>query len=535
MRSITGIQDNIFMSAVRNPILKVYLYDQTDDFSDIVLNTATQIPLDLTRNIVDLNLTEAEDSASTLDCSIVLSERDFENELSPYIFLGKKVIKVCYTDSRLKDRGINNLINLFIGPILGQPGFKKSRDGNYTLSFKAEDRSNYYKKRSLNTIKFLEGVDLGEMAVEIATNTDYGFGLQRDECKFGLFFSDIAHTEVSLFDVAMLEGMQLIGFIVDKKPGFDGDGFFRFYDTSLTKVPARVYTDYSLFTEISWIENDLDPKNRIVVVGLANVMTKVISEFQKLATINGTIGYFQEKYKKRFTFSDDGQGRAENVIITEKTLDGQVGKVLGGSSAELDEVTEFGARLIVKCPYQTWVFIAFFGTYVLFFILALVLSIIPILGQTASGKLYFIAAVWLTGGLMIMQQIGTFEVVISGNPYKIVYEEIKGIAEWSNLKEYEKNEEIIENHFVYTQEMADSLALRELERETTKVLTRQFMIPFDPALEVHDIIELPDESRFYITGLSKSFKREEVEMMTISAFMIRSGKEYNNENGYPVI
>jgi hypothetical protein len=117
----------------------------------------------------------------------------------------------------------------------------------------------------------------------------------------------------------------------------------------------------------------------------------------------------------------------------------------------------------------------------------------------------------------------------------MVYKEVEGVAEWANLLPYEINEKTIENHLVSTQEQADLIAKRELDRETVKICTRNLEIPFDPALEVHDIIELSDGSRFYITAISKTFSRGENQNMGLTTYMVRSGLEYQGLEGFPTI
>jgi hypothetical protein len=524
MRNITGLQDNIYMGEVRSPITKVYLYDQTDSLSDIVLQRATQIPVDLSKYVQNISLEEQAESATTASLKLVTPKTD---TFSPYIFCGRKIIKITYTDEKIQERG-EAPINVFIGPVVGQPGFRFSRDGNYDIDIKCEDRSHFYKKRNIESPKFSQDEDLGDVAVEMAMNTAYGLNLEREEIKFGLLWSAVAHTEVSFFDIKMMEALQLIGFMVDKLPGFDGDGYLRFYDASISKAPARSYQDMSLFVDISWPQSETEAVNRVRVVGLSNVLSKIVSDFQELVTLTGTIGYFQEGFKKEVRFSEDGNGRAENVLITTKKFDGQLGKIFGGTSVKLKNITEFGTTIQIKTPYMAWIFIAFFLVYIAFFIVSLIFFFL-------SPAIHIAAAIWLTVGLALMQQLGTFEVRVSGNPYKMVYKEVEGIAEWANLLPYEINEKTIENHLVYSQDLADAFALRELKRETVKICERSFTMPHDPALECHDIIELADGSRFYITGISKSFSREDTSSMSINTFMVRSGKEYNDLPGFPTV
>jgi len=176
---------------------------------------------------------------------------------------------------------------------------------------------------------------------------------------------------------------------------------------------------------------------------------------------------------------------------------------------------------------ESWIFISFFSTYIAFFVAA------GIFGGTVSDVMMTSAAIWLTAGLMVMQMMGTFEVTIGGEPYKLVYKEVPGEAHWANLNDYEYRPKTIENHLVHNQTLADSLAYRELVREKVKQCPRNLTLPFDPFLQPTDIIELPDGSRYYITSIPKTLSRNKDPLnMQVSALMIRSGKEYNNTAGF---
>ena len=516
--AIQGLADSILAGPKRTPVLKVLLYDQSDTLSAIVLGQAQQAPLDITEFVTSCSISEAEESGATADLAVIAKS------LSPYHFVGRRIIRIFWrdaTESRLGE------VCIFTGVTVGQPDFRRSREGNESMiGVKCVDRSFFYNKRKLESPSFLQGQDLGEVAVSIGIDSTYGMGLQREEIRFGLFYQEVQHTVVSFYDVVFFEGLALIGFMADKQPAWNREGFLIMRDTSFTKPSVRKYSDESMFLGITWPATTVDLYNRVRIVGLSSSMSKVVSPEQELAVIRGTAGFFQDKFSTRVYFSEDRQGRAENVYISAKTINGMLSAVLE-SDAYLSEFDEFSCVLVIPLPYQSWIFAAFFGVYIAFFAMEIFFGFLGI-----SGEIHVMAAIWLTIGLAIMQQLRTFEVTISGTPYKMVNAEIEGVAEWANLLYYEVRELVIENHLVYSQAVADEIAHRELVREKVKQNVRNFTLPHDPFLEVSDIIEMPDGTLYYIQSISKKFARGEAQTMDISALMIRSGLEYNGEEGF---
>ncbi|MFH0814297.1 MAG: hypothetical protein V2A69_15890 [Pseudomonadota bacterium] len=528
MRSaeLQGIYDAVYLGNKRMPKLKVLLYDQADTLSDIVLGKSRQTPLDITEYVTQCSISEEEGQATSANLTLVAGDT-----ISPYHFVGRRIVRIYYADEATLNEYGADYMCLFTGVCVGQPGYKRSRDSKEkVITVHALDRSFFYNKRNLESPGYDAGEDLGDICVDIATNGTYGMDLDREECRFGLFRSTVQHTTVALYDVPFFEALNLIGFIVDRAPSWDGDGYLCIKSVSLTRPPVRAYDNGDLFHFIDWPQTSTELYNRVRVIGLSSSLTKVVSPSQELATVSGTIGFFQDGFSRRVYYSEDRQGRAQNVYICSYNVNGQLSSIFN-NEPKLKDINEFSCIVVIETPYQPWVFIVFFAVYILLMSVS-ILGAIPIIGGAAAGAAQLAAAVWLCAGLAIMQQIGTFEVVISGEPYKMVYKEIEGVAEWDNLKYYEIRELIIENHLVYSQALADALAFRELAREKVKQNSRKFSIPFDPFLEVTDIIELPDGTLYYLTGLSKSFQRGEPCNLEVSALMIRSGKEYNNLEGF---
>lgn len=520
-KDITGVHDSVYLQTKRRPEFQVLLYDSTENLSEIVLGNSTQTPVDITKYISRASITEKEGSATTASLTII-QDSDVDI-LSPYHFIGRRIIRILYIDSAVLERGEDWLV-MFTGATVGQPGYRRSRDGHSEISVKCMDRSIFYKDDKLESPKYPKGDDLGEIAVDLATNGTYGFGLEREEVKWGLFREEVQHNEVSFFDVFMMEGLELIGFIVGKRPAWDGEGNLEMRDVSLDKSPMRTYDDQSLFVDLTWPQVETNIHNKIRVTGLDSEMTQITSPSQNLAKITGTVGYFQDEYRTKVYYSEDRSARALNVIIGKYKINGQLSSFIKGK-AKLKKITVAHCTVVIETPYNAWLFIIFFIVYIVFW----AVGTIPIFGNVV----FVPAAIWLCLGLALMQALGTFEVEVNGAPYKMVYKEVEGTAQWANLLSYETNELPIENHLVYSKALADSLAFRELKKEAVKGAPRSLNMPIDPVLEWSDIIELPDDSRYYVDGITRNFERDNPINMQVTFYMVRSGNEQNRIPGFP--
>lgn len=530
MRRLTalGLADSIYYSTERTPLWRVLLYDLIkDSFSDIVLGNSTQIPHNLTDYVESLSISEEMESASTLKLTL----RQSGNYPSPYMFTGLRVIQVLISEQRLNERGLGGFYSLFIGPCQGQPGWTRSRDdsgGVITLS--CTDRWFYYNKRQLNTREFVQGEDLGDIGVEIATTTPetWGMGLEREEILFGVQNYTIQHTIASIRDVSYTEGFDLLFFIPGKRVCFNGDGKLVAKDTDFIKPPSHIYTNEDLLQNINWPEESVDINNAVSVLGLSSSASEVLHKSQVLAEVRGTIGYFKDKEEIKIYYSDDRRTRAKSIRISTKKIDGWL---IRSTKVSLRTVDEFHCILIVDGNNNKWVFVVFLVVYLILIAVAALINGVPLFGGIGSAALWIVAAIWLTLGLTIMQEIGTYYVEISGEPYEYVYKEVLESAEWSHVQAYEKREKQIENHLVHNATLAKTLAKRELIKETCKRCPRNLTLLDDPSLETDDVIEFTDGSRWYVSSIQRDYKRSDMNVMTITGWMVKSGPE-SNQTGY---
>jgi hypothetical protein len=122
--------------------------------------------------------------------------------------------------------------------------------------------------------------------------------------------------------------------------------------------------------------------------------------------------------------------------------------------------------------------------------------------------------------LLIMMCLGTGQYEIWGQPYDYCYLEKDSIAYVQGLAYYEENPLEIKNDFIGTHERADAIAMCELTWQQSLGHPRKLVITNDLALEVGDIVALPDQRRFCIQGLSKTIKRGELPLLNLDGFKV---------------
>jgi len=121
----------------------------------------------------------------------------------------------------------------------------------------------------------------------------------------------------------------------------------------------------------------------------------------------------------------------------------------------------------------------------------------------------------MIGILLIMMSIGSAQYEVWGTPYDYAYLEKQSVAIEEGLEYWLENEKEIKNDFIGTHDQADTIAVTELIWEKSLSRPRRIAIEDDPALEVGDIVALPDGRKILVTGLNKKIRRGEVPTLVI--------------------
>ena len=121
----------------------------------------------------------------------------------------------------------------------------------------------------------------------------------------------------------------------------------------------------------------------------------------------------------------------------------------------------------------------------------------------------------MIGILLIMMSIGSAQYEVWGTPYDYAYLEKQSVAIEEGLEYWLENEKEIKNDFIGTHDQADTIAVTELIWEKSLSRPRRIAIEDNPALEVGDIVALPDGRKILITALNKKIRRGEVPTLVI--------------------
>jgi len=122
--------------------------------------------------------------------------------------------------------------------------------------------------------------------------------------------------------------------------------------------------------------------------------------------------------------------------------------------------------------------------------------------------------------MLIMMSVGSAQYEIWGTPYDMAYVEKTAIAMEDGLEYWEEVEKKIQNDFLGSHEQATAIAIAALIWEKSASKPRKLVIDDDLAVELGDIVVLPDERKFLITGLNKTIKRGEIPKLTLDGFKV---------------
>lgn len=526
--ALQGTADVVYLSGERQPIFKIELFDaRQDSLQAVVLNKYQQIPLDITDQTVSASVTEDIGFGTENTAQLTIKPDDTINRFHFF----SAFVRISLSDRRLVEQLEADFFSIFLGPIVGQPGYELDVNGkNEVITITAYSRGVLFNRRKTNSPRYLQGTDLGTVALDIATNARYGMGLDRDEVLFGLQGKAIGHTQIAIRDEDVVSAMNKVLFPVNKTVRFNGNGKLSTIDMDFAKAPVRKYNNSDVIISLNWPGEQIDVVNVVRVIGLDKNLTKIVHPTQVTNEFEATIGYFERKYEKNVFYTDDRRGRVvpESVFISKKNVNGFFTIIKPRPSVKA--IDDFHCRVTIKTPYLA----------IIFFIWLVIYIILIAIAHATSGywqaALAVIAAAWLAFGLVVMQNIGIVQVEISGKFFEMVYKELSAEAIWSTNRPDNIRRKEIRNHVIDNISDLKAIAKRELIKEKVKATPREIRILEDTVLEPGDIIETEDGSRFFIINIQRELNRAygTSPVMTIRAWKIRDGKEYRLEAGPPL-
>lgn len=584
---IGTLLDQRSLSMTQKPAYQVLLFSRwLDTDSDIVRGTYVQTPIDLTKWVErgSLNLDMDTDASSlqltinveglTLgifyNCIIQLREGDAFVDPSQWLttFTGWRIGQPGSTesirpgknspDNGRGSRGNARTVNLtFVSRERQFTDFEITSDGVWLPNILPNPQLNHSIRNSYD--------DVGLIAKEICTDTDWGMGLKPDEVLIGPLPYRI-EKQLQFVQIAAWEALQQLLEVLHYVPGVNGEGKIVVRDRSIKKLHVRSYSGIRL-AGISQPDANYSQVNAVIVKGLAKDLTEVIKSNQKLTSISGTFGFFDPHMEFKDTWGADKESSYRVKIGTVTDGDGNSvqspkirhfhtdGFITSVKDPEITEATEYGYK--VEIENDTLLIIGLLAAVFAGYVGAQVAVTLLTPTSTTPGTQTVVhpgavvaqiaGSLLLLGGIYVLQQISNFQFDIYGVPFETVYEEIRVdaiLAQFSQIagsnpsREWERKDVEIKNYIFST--IADSLVpaagtepavtnvgIRRYAREELAIrLAEQVMRNIDMVrdllLEPADIIK--DENtgfRYFVKSISREIQRgESPTTQTIEAFRV---------------
>lgn len=518
-------------SDVRRPDWRVYVWDpMATTIGAVVLNETDVPPVDITPFVENVEITENigyenEDNPATTTASLTL--RPFDNpgfNLKRGILDDGVILRVLQGDKRVAP---DDFVAVFTGTIRGRPGenagVRGAAQAFYTVT--AHGREERFLNQRITTEVFEADTDLGEMAVYVAEEL---MGLDRREILFGNFAKITRHLSNQLVDENALTALWHLMFPAGRKPCFDGWGRLGSANVRLDKSPARIYADDECLVSVAATPNDVEVNNSVVVKGLNHELTKVAQERQVLASIEVTTGYFDAVYKERVYYSSDRKQRAQNTVLQTRTK-------IKWSGAVWTVVDEFSGVLEIDTHHLRNVRIIIF---VLWAVAQVSVALFDLFFQ--EGGIFGDIINWYSGGtiaairftlqcfsivtmallLWAMSFIGRGRYDVMGEPFEYCYQELVSRHQLVGLAPEEVRERELRNDFLSDMDALDAAAKELLKREMAKDQVYSLQVLDDLLVELDDVVETSDGSRFYVNTIHRTLRRDQMPMLQLTAWKV---------------
>jgi hypothetical protein len=518
--------DRISQSTEKIPSWRVLLFDPYQDtLSDITLNRYQQVPLDITPWVESVDVTASHDHDAN-QCSVNIaagSDLDWRLLLFSWVKIYEGDYRVPYQQWPC----------VFSGQFQGQPGRNRGRDNMLQLGHTAIDRSIFYRDRRITSDKVwlpndATGTDVGEIAVEIATNTVWGMGLDRSEVLFGKLGYQI-NKKLQVVDEPPMQALRKLMQVVQVEPSFNGEGKLIAKRVDLDKVPIRGYSDYDLVETVDTPQNNLDLLSAVVVRGLDYRVSEVKGRFQKMLTIGpNTIGFFQPEYVTDVPWGDEESQRArtfgDDSVVNLRFEGSFLTSLLAYAGVDVTVSTRDDDR---TCHIEIYLRGAE-EAIILLIVMFLVYLGLKLLGNALGQAIWPLGFIFDTAATLLlfaiiqmMQAIGVVNFEVWAEPYEYVYQELEAKARLTDIPREEEKKEEVENFILGKLTECESLARKILRRKLAESAQRTVTLASDQLIEPNDVIELEEDgetARYYVLEISKTMSRGDSTEYSLTCF-----------------
>lgn len=510
--------EQIWLSKDRYPALRVEIWNpRKAKVQDVVLGRWRGFSLDISdfvervqiqQNQVFENNDDAVSTRATIDIvydNVGIEVGDTRIPITEKLFRDGTTVRIYEGDRRIARQ---DWPVIFTGVCRGFPSGDIAKRDKRIIRCAAFGRAQSFQKQIIVGTNWEYDTDLGDMAVDIAM---LEMGLQREEIRFGQFGLTTKHKANALTEIGKIQGLNEIMKHVGRKPYFDARGFLVSHDTSFDKPPVHIFDRSPVIVSISRAQNPNSTVNSVEVIGLNSVQKKVVHPSQPLAEVNATVGYFDSSFSENVYFSDDRTRRAENTFAV--IVHGG-SRIFGLSTGDVSwsPIDEFSGKVQINTKYAPYIIGYFIYTFVFLYALLIV--------SEASNNTFManFARILIAGTMMAilftLSKIGRFRIVIWGETFEYVFEELRSISVLKNTSVADIAERSETMHFLSNIEDVKNRSRDLLRRELVKGMQYRIVMLSDPILEVDDIISIREPAfgldtfhDFYIISIGKSYQR----------------------------
>lgn len=402
---------------------------------------------------------------------------------------------------------------LFHGQIEDLANYTEAR-GERAIGLTVRSRDSNPLWRNTNWVGnvYPTGSELGIIARDILL----AIGLSTSEIRGSLTLGvSTVHGDTQLADLPAWDMLTQILQVAGQEPRVDALGKFKPISRDIVRAPDLILTSEQLL-KISGSRNRL-PVTSVVLKWLDPNLSRSAQQAQVLARESITAGFFKLKQERELYWSEDRRQRAENtwMKVTASVNDG----LLPVGDEDYEEKSEFSGQITVTT--DAWVPTLATAAMAAMLYAATEPDGVAALGGGVTipiGRIY--EAIGQVAFFLIIMSLGTGVYEIWGEPYDYVHESNTTEAYNDSTPEWMRLEEAMDSDFVMNEGHAQQIAVRELLYRSLSAISWNVEIIDHPALEPGDILQLPDNSRLYITGFSRDLTRGAPASLQVNGFRV---------------
>ena len=552
MRALPKALNHALSTGARRPAYRVYVWVDSD-YTAVITGTYTEVPFDLTPYVTDLKVTHEQLSINFTD-----QGADLHPDYGTYrgVLANGVIVRLKEGDARVDESA---WMWTFTGKVKGQYGYAYSRaekafKGQVSVYYRGAEQA--LKRRKISTQEYSVGTDLGITLGDILGM----LGITEEERRVSAVLGRNYHHKTNqIVQLSPWESIESLLYPAFQVPFFDGEGKLAAYTKDVARTPDLTLPDYVKVHKIEATLQTGEPTNKVVVKYLDSDLSQIEGEDQKLGEASITTGFFTSKETIKCYWSDDKKQRAKNTRL--KIIKSVNANLLPVGTESYQENDEYSGTITINI--SVWV-PTLAGAMLAAYLAAAykpdktestatnktpTVITVPGAGTTltsppgggpVTGVIMLqpasvtttedqgftipwgrvVQATALTGILAIMMSLGSAQYEVWGTPYDLVYLEKEHIAIEEGISYWEENEVEIENDFIGTSEVAESLAVGELHYLRSSFYVRRITMDDLPGLEPGDIIQLPYEGRYFVTGFAKSIKPGTLPVLEVDCFQV---------------